>query len=146
MSCVFKKQDQKYAHFSFSVCTCVFVFSSSILKRTVIHILLSYLCVCACVCSREEFLFNPFFKNSTIQHITYNIILAFCFIVYTGLFLSLFSCILDKGKKAMHLLLLLLNFVFVFFFSSHSYQIDECLFVYTFMIVRFLMKLVHLYR
>jgi hypothetical protein len=83
-----RKQDQKMLIFSLCLAQ---VFK----KRTVIYILLSYLCVCVCVRANNLLLFffyysNPFFKNSTIQHITYNIVLAFCFIVYTGLF----SCIL----------------------------------------------------
>jgi len=98
------------------------------------------------VCVRANnllfFFSSPFFKNSTIQHITYNIVLAFCFIVYTGLFYSLlhftrvvvffcvFLCRDDEEKKKLCISFCCFCFGWIDSCIFHSYEIDECLFVY----------------
>jgi 4-amino-4-deoxy-L-arabinose transferase-like glycosyltransferase len=121
-----RNKTKKNAHFSLCLAQ---VFK----KDSDIHSFVLSLCVR--VRANNLFLFffffisSPFFKNSTIQHITYNIVLAFCFIVYTGLFLS-FSCILfafffcaamTKKKKKLCIFFCCFCFLVEFVVFFHSY-------------------------
>ncbi len=107
MCCVsFSNKAKKNLRTKNDHCCSVYVcFSLKYLKRTVIRILMCCLFVCVFLCEQAV----PFYKtNSTIEHITpsfrcflFFFFLAFCFIVHTGLFLSV--SLAFYSRKAMHL-------------------------------------------